>query len=231
MLAYDSHTWLRIGARMKSRSWRAMHTRSAFAWRIAAATCIFFSVARNALAHSPIEGIGTFYAYALHPLVVLPHALLLVGTSLFLGQQSRIAARAGIAGMAIGFLAVLAAVPQGMAPGNAEALVLSGAGFAGILAAWAPKLRAVLAATLCIVAGSFVGLDSFPKEAPSGEAVLALAGLAFGFLVVLVTLTGISLRAGKGWQQLALRVLGAWIAATSLLPLSLHLAGKSAGSI
>jgi len=229
--AKNSQASLRIGARMKSRSSLATSARSAFAWRIAAPSCVFFSVAGNALAHSPIEGIGTFYGYALHPLAVLPHALLLAGTSLVLGQQSRTAARAGIAGMVIGFFAMLAAVPQGMSQGLTEPLVLSGSFLAAILAAWAAKMPTMLAAALGAFAGASIGLDSFPTEAPVGETTLALAGLAFGFLFALVTLTGMSLRARKGWQQIALRIFGAWIAAISLLALSLHLGSTSAGSL
>jgi Protein of unknown function (DUF3604) len=40
-------------------------------------------------AHSPIQGIGTFYSYLLDPFVVPPHAILLTALALLLGQQGR----------------------------------------------------------------------------------------------------------------------------------------------
>jgi urease accessory protein len=185
--------------------------------------------AGNAWAHSPIEGIGTFYGYALHPLVVLPHALLLAATALLLGQQGRGAARAGVVAMAASFAATLVLAPFRLQAASAEIVLLFAACLAGILAAWRPSLPRSLAGVLGGVAGILIGLDSFPAEAPRNEAGMALAGVSAGFMALLVLLTGLSLGAKNGWLRVALRVVGSWIAAISLLALSLELAGGPQG--
>jgi urease accessory protein len=188
------------------------------------------AVTENAQAHSPIEGIGTFYGYALHPLVVLPHALLLTATALLLGQQARSAARAGVAAMACGFLAALFLAPARFGPASAEAVLLLAASVAGILAAWRPNLPPSLAGVLGSVAGILMGLDSFPAEAPRSEAGMALAGLSAGFMALLVLMTGLSHGAENGWLRVALRILSSWIAAISLLALSFEIAGGPKGA-
>jgi urease accessory protein len=184
----------------------------------------------NARAHSPIEGIGTFYGYALHPLVVLPHALLLAATALLLGRQEQGAARAGVVAMAASFAATLLLAPFRLQAASAEIVLLFAACLAGILAAWRPSLPRSLAVVLGGLAGILIGLDSFPDEAPVSETTMALAGLSAGFVTSLIILAGLSHRSENGWRNVALRVVGSWIAAISLLALSLELAGGPQGA-
>jgi urease accessory protein len=186
--------------------------------------------AGNARAHSPIEGIGTFYGYALHPLVVLPHALLLAATALLLGQQERGAARAGVVAMAASFAATLVLAPFRLPAALAEIVLLLAACLAGILAALRPPLPNSLAGVAGGLAGILIGLDSFPVEAPVSETTMALAGLSAGFVTSLIILAGLSHRSENGWRNVALRVVGSWIAAISLLALSLELAGGPQGA-
>jgi hypothetical protein len=102
---------------------------------------------------------------------------------------------------------------------------LSGAIGAGILATWGPTLPAILVAGIGGISGIIIGLDSFPAEAPPSDTAMALAGLSAGFMTLIVLLTGLSLAAEKGWRRIVLQIVGSWIAAISLLALSLELAG------
>jgi urease accessory protein len=184
----------------------------------------------NARAHSPIEGIGTFYGYALHPLAVLPHALLLTATALLLGQQERGSARAGVVAMAASFAATLVLAPFRLPVAPAEIVLLFAACLAGILAALRPSLPKSLAGVIGSLAGILIGLDSFPVEAPVSETTMALAGLFAGFSIFLIILAGLAHGTENGWRHVALRVVGSWIAAISLLAMSLELAGRLQGT-
>lgn len=63
-------------------------------------------------AHSPIRGVGTFYAGFLHPLLIPAHLLALVALGLWLAQQQPGGRRVAIAGFALALLPALALAPQ-----------------------------------------------------------------------------------------------------------------------
>jgi len=215
---------------MNQRSRTASCLSVLFARCVLPCCSVILAGAGKAQAHSPIEGIGTFYGYALHPLVVLPHALLLTAAALLLGQQERGAARSGVVTMATGFVSTLVLAPFRLPVAHAEIVLLIAACLAGILAAWRPSLPRSLAVVLGGLAGILIGLDSFPDEAPVSETTMALAGLSAGCVTSLIMLAGLSHRTENGWRNVALRVVGSWIAAISLLALSLELAGRPQGA-
>jgi hydrogenase/urease accessory protein HupE len=73
-------------------------------------------------------------------------------------------------------------------------------------------------------AGLAIGLDSAPDSSNDLEIWLAFSGLAFGFVVVATTITGLAIGLTKDWQRIGVRIAGSWIVAISMLVLALSIA-------
>jgi len=175
-----------------------------------------------ALAHSPIEGIGQFYSGLLHPLLVPAHALALVLFALLLGQ-------AGISGMRMGyppFLLFLGVglilagfnIPIGI---NRELALLGIALLCGSLVAfqWRPPvaLLALVGTGLGLVMGADSGVDGLSRQ----QTFAALLGCWLGAVVALIVIAGVVELLKRPWQRVAVRVLGSWGVASSVLVLAL----------
>lgn len=180
-----------------------------------------------ARAHSPIEGIGTFYGYMLHTLVVPAHALLIVGVTLVLGQQRLPEARMGLTVLAVAFVAGLTISSAGWGGATKEWQLLAGALMVGSAVSIGRKLPLAAVLPAAAAAGLALGLDSAPAEAALGERPLATAGLISGTLGLALVLTGLTVGLNKHWQRIGIRVAGSWIVAVSILVLSLSLTGTT----
>jgi hypothetical protein len=184
----------------------------------------------KALAHAPIKNIGTFYAYLLHPLVVLLHLLTVVALALLLGQQGRSAARRGLCALILGLGTGLVA-PWRPGPALAEMALPAAALAVSLLVVAARRLPAFATMVLAFVSGVSIGLDSTPEGLSGRELGIAYAGLVAGLALFATIFTGLLLSLTSGWAQVAIRVVAAWIAAATLLSASLALmppAGKQA---
>ena len=151
----------------------------------------------------------------------LPTYLLAVGAlGLAVGQGRRAVLLAPFAlGLVAGALVVASAVretPAAMA-------LLAMAALAGILVvlAWTSPL---LSAALAFTAGGTIALNSPPHALtiPGAIAMQVGAGVAASATLELVAL--IASRATRPWQQIGVRVVGSWIAASAILVLALRLA-------
>lgn len=179
--------------------------------------------ATPALAHSPIMGIGGVFGGVLHAVFIPEHGLSLLALGLVLGQQPWARRRTGV----LVFVAALTCglVPAAFAIGETVAadVLLTAAGILGLLiaAAWIPPL---LGWTLAAIAGLALALDSRPEVTSLAEGARMLIGSALGaaLAVAFVSETAFLLK-GKA-QLLAARVVGSWIAAISILVLSLRIA-------
>ncbi|MFT4097544.1 MAG: HupE/UreJ family protein [Rhodoblastus sp.] len=183
--------------------------------------------ASNALAHSPIKGLGTFYSHFLDPMVAPAHALLLVATALMLGLQGRTAARAGlialIAGFAIGLALTAAGVPMGVGqPAILAAAV--GIGAAVSLDRDMPTLLTVMAAA---VAGLLIGLDCEIDGASARERWLVLAGLMSGVVFFATVIAGMTVLQKQPVVRIGLRIAGSWIVAAAVMVLALSVAQQA----
>jgi hypothetical protein len=180
-----------------------------------------------AFAHSPILGIGGVLGGVLHALLIPEHGLSLLALGLVLGQQPWAQRRTGI----LIFMSVLTCglVAASFAIGETLAadVLLTATGFLGLLiaAAWVP---AFLGWILAAIASLSLALDSRPEVATNEEAIRMLIGSGLGAAVALAFLSETSfLLRGKA-QLLVSRVVGSWIAAISILVLSLRLATQMA---
>ena len=174
-----------------------------------------------ALAHSPIKGLNHFYNGFLHPLFVPAHLLCLLALGLLFGQQ-------GPREHTPSILAFLAATVFGWVgtlffdPFAAETVLLAGAALLGLLIAARRVVPVYLSAVLGAVLGVAIGLDSGLDELSGNQRLASLLGSGIGIYLLLLYPMALADYFGKRpWQQVAVRVMGSWIAASALLVLSL----------
>ena len=179
-----------------------------------------------ALAHVPIEGWGDFANGAVHPLLSPSHLLVIAGLALLLGQQVPLKVKSPMLFFASAASASLALAVTGLFPEIPPPVIAALALCLGALVTIArPPPRHVIHG-LCAVAGFILGIDS---EVETG-AVFAIAQTLAGTWLCLLLLTGYitlasSNAAGKPIAANAIRILGSWIVAISLLTLAFSLRG------
>lgn len=192
--------------------------------RICAAIYCLIACPMRAGAHSPIEGLGTFYSHFLHPATVLPHALLLVAVSLMLGQQGRSIAQVALGALGAAFATGLAtATAGGLDIVSEHVLVFSSLVIGGLVCL---DLRMPIAIPVLVATGTglAIGLDSAISINGLRDTVLAVAGLAVGVFYLAIVIVGLTVAAEKHWQRLAIRIGGSWIFAISVMVIALSMA-------
>ena len=187
-----------------------------------AAVCLSLLVLPEAsLAHSPIQGIGDFYNGLLHPVLVPAHLLLLVAVGIFIGQQGQKVIEPALGIFAFATVAGLTAAWFSDA-NEIEAFILALSAAIGLVIAIAPKVALLWCGIIALLAGFFLGIDSAQEELAGKEKLVTLfgSGVAICFLVLYPMALANYLNK-KAWQKIGIRVLGSWIAASSLLVLAL----------
>jgi urease accessory protein len=181
--------------------------------------------ASAAQAHPVIQGASGFTAGFLHPLLLPAHGFALVALGLLIGQQQphwgRSVPLIALTSVVVG----LGAIALAYVPTLAGEALLASAAINGAAVALARPLPQVLGAALAAATGLALALDSPPDAISLLEANLALLGTAAGAVALLSAAVAISARLGRDWQRIGVRVLGAWIAASAILVLTLRLAG------
>ncbi|WP_405232717.1 HupE/UreJ family protein [Lentisalinibacter salinarum] len=176
----------------------------------------------TAHAHSPVEGMNEFYNGVLHPLLVPAHVLLILATGLFLGQRGPRENRLALPAFLLAAAAGLALAGSPMAPDTVRALLLAGTMAIGLLIAVGRRAPLPLYPAAGAFAGLFLGLDSTPEALEGRERIVALVGTGVGLNLWLIYACGIAdFFSKKPWQRIGLRILGSWVAASSLLVLAL----------
>ncbi len=174
-----------------------------------------------AFAH-PMQGVGDFYAGMLHPVITIETVLPLVALSLLAGQQRRETAIHLLAAFPASLIAGALLATLGNAPSylGVVQLVLT-AGF-GILVAFAGRVPSWLLILLGAVLGVSVGWANAAEFVGQASRFRFIAGLAVIGLLLLVYGNGLVRNLKLEWTQIAVRVVGSWIAAVSILVLGLR---------
>jgi hypothetical protein len=188
------------------------------------AAVVLFLLPSASHAHAPIPGVGAFWNGAVHPLLVLPHLLFLLGFGLLLGQNVPAGSRAGIAAFAV---ALLPAVALAGAEGPGLALLAAAMALAGFQVALG-RTHWVPIAALGLCGALLVGLDSAPAALAGTEAWLARAGTFTGALLVVILAGGLAAAVTLDWQKIGVRIGGAWIAAAAILIFTFDVTGTGA---
>jgi urease accessory protein len=174
-----------------------------------------------AFAH-PMQGVGDFYAGMLHPVVTIETVLPMVALSLLAGQQRRKTAihllAAFPAALIVGaLLASLRGTPSSL---GIVQLILTAA--FGILVAFARRVPSWLLVALGAALGISAGWANAAELVGQASRFRFIAGLAVVGLLLLVYGNGLVRNLKWEWTQIAVRVVGSWIAAVSILVLGLR---------
>jgi len=188
------------------------------ATRLSFAVLLFSSAAS---AH-PMKGVGDFYAGMLHPLTTMEAVLPLLALSLLAGQQPREAAikilAALPAALALGTLLIL----LGPVPAQLGMVELVITALLGLLVALARPLPAWLPITLGVLLGLAVGWANATEITPEVSPFRFVAGLAAAGLLLTAYGIGLVRHLKLEWTQIAVRVVGSWLAAVGILVLGLR---------
>lgn len=177
-----------------------------------------------AYAHAPIEGLGTFYGYFLHPLLVPETALLVIASALLSGQQGREAARAGLGGVFLGLASGFVVIGVWPGTSNDPRFVLMAAALAGtLLSLNRSSLPIAIPVLLGLACGAVVTLDPELAFLEGRDAWLARAGLAAGLLIFTAVVSGLSAEGRNPALLIGRRIVGAWVVAAAILVLALSL--------
>lgn len=173
-----------------------------------------------AFAH-PMKGVGDFYAGMLHPLITIESVLPLVAFSLLAGKQRREAA-----------IPLLTVFPTSLIVGAVLAKAVIARSYLllmqliltailGILVATEQHVAVWILVAISAVLGILVGCTNAVEVLGRVSALRFVAGLAVSGLLLLVYGNGLVRNLKAEWSRVAIRVVGSWIAAVSILVLGL----------
>jgi urease accessory protein len=165
-----------------------------------------------------IAGVGSGFTQFFLP----THLLAVVALGLVIGQGARV--RLHLALFALGLLAGSLAIAAATRETPAALVLLAIAAIAGIMTVltWAPPF--ILAAALSLGAGAALALNMPPQALTIPAAVGEQVGSAIAALATIGLVTFVATKATRSWQQIGVRILGSWIAASAILVLALRLA-------
>jgi hydrogenase/urease accessory protein HupE len=177
--------------------------------------------ATPAMAHPPPLGLSGFSGGLLHPLFVPAHAMALLGLGLLIGRQQAWG-RVAILSAVIGLAAGLGVMTLGVVPVWMNEIVLGCALLGGASVALNRPLPEVVGCVFAVLIGFCIALDSPPEAISLSEANRMLLGTGLGAVALLVIAATAVGRLKTNWAQIAVRILGSWIAASALLVLALR---------
>lgn len=178
-------------------------------------------------AHSPIQGIGNFYNGLLHPVLVPSHLLLVIAVGLFFGQQGPKTIQPALGAFALATIAGLAGAWFSVGI-DAEILLLSVSVVVGLIVAISPKIALLWSVLLALVAGFLLGIDSAQEELSGKDKLVTLFGTGIAiYLLVLYPMALADHLTKKEWQRIGIRIVGSWVAASSLLVIALSFAPQN----
>jgi len=189
--------------------------------RAGVSLCLLMA-ASIAHAHSPIKGIGGFYAGFLHPVTGLEHVLPFAALGILAGQQGDRVAPALFVFAVMMMLGALGALWIPTLPYIGLLNILSGV-LLGALVAAAWRLPVVVLYVSAIVFGLTHGFANGAALNGAFKPYLFIPGLGLAGLVVpawMMIVTDLILRQKYNWMRIAVRVAGSWITAIGVLVLA-----------
>lgn len=173
-------------------------------------------------AHTVIEGIGGFPGGLLHPLLVAAHALALIALGCLTGTLDFRARFVVIVVFVAAAALSVMLVTLAFSAVNAELIVLSLAGFAGLLLAAGLRVPLAMIVVLAICVAAAVTFDSVPTVLSAQDTILSLAGTAIAVTLLLAAIAFLSAAGPHIWRRIGTRILGSWIAASAIMVLALR---------
>lgn len=172
------------------------------------------------LAHLVSSGVGPFYDGIAHFFVSPDDLLVVVALAILAGLAGKSAARGAVLALPASWL-LGAAVGLNLASAEGPAWLIPLATLAvGLLAAIRPRLPALVPAVLAALLGVLHGSQNGVAMASTGTPFLAALGIASAVALAILLLAALCASLQSGWQTVAARTLGSWVAAIALLSLA-----------
>ena len=175
----------------------------------------------QAQAHGSVQGLGDFMGGFLHPLFEPPHLVALISLLLLIAQRGIHRANAVIGMLAVATAVGLTAAVMGW-PASTDTALLVAASLTGLAVVVARPLPRVLLLALAAGIGLGIGLGSDPEGLRGASRYANLAGTWFGTCLYAISGATLLDEFKRPWIPVLIRVLGAWMVATSVLVLALH---------
>jgi urease accessory protein len=178
-----------------------------------------------AFAHSPIQGLTSFYNGMLHPLLVPAHLLSVVALGFLFGQRGANVMQTAIILFLVAMVVGLLGAGYGVVL-SVETTLLALAMLLGVLVALSLQMPIPVYWLLAVVTGFLLGIDSVQDAYTGKQKLGALVGSGTAIYLGLLYATVLAQAFQKrDWQKIAIRVVGSWIAASAMLVLALILSG------
>lgn len=175
-------------------------------------------------AHLTVEGVGDLGNGALHPLMSPAHVLIFLSLGLLIGQQVPFALKTPLRVFAPVSAAALLFTLSGWVDGVYQPFLVGIALVAAVGVALEVRIPRFVCGLLCALAACGIGLDSGVDGGSTWASLKTLAGtwLSLNAAVFYIAVCA-SNGADKKWAKAAIRVLGSWIIAISLMVLAFSL--------
>lgn len=184
---------------------------------------IALAVPEISFAHSPIEGLGNFYNGLLHPVFVPAHLLLLIATGLLIGQQQLENLELILGTFVVAALSGLTLAWFSVGEG-AEIYILGLSTALGLLVAIGLNMNWLWPVIIALLAGFLIGIDSAQQELSGKDKLVTLFGNAVAiYFIALYVMFLVDQFNKQEWQKIGIRIIGSWVAASSLLVVALTL--------
>jgi hypothetical protein len=102
--------------------------------------------------------------------------------------------------------------------------LLALAAIGGLVVALARSLPSIIQHALAFMTGAALALNAPPQAVTIPAAIAAQAGTGIAALAALGLVAFVAIKAKDDWQQIGIRIIGSWIAASAILVLALRLA-------
>jgi urease accessory protein len=185
---------------------------------------VFGTLVSTAHAHLTVEGVGDLGNGALHPLMTPAHVLVFLSLALLIGQRVPLDLKTPLRVFAPVSAAALLLTLTGRVTGVYQPLLIGIALLAAVLVALEVNVPRIVCVVLCAAAACGIGLDSGIDSGSTLAVFKTLVGtwLSLNAAVFYLAVCA-SNGAGKKWARAAIRVLGSWIIAISLMVLAFSL--------
>ena len=190
--------------------------------------CLGLATSSPAHAHGAMAGGGGFYSGAAHPFLAWDHLLLLLVTGLLLGRRPNQTARLPLFCLAVSLLLGLGSETAGLDLQAYPGLVLGLGLVSGLLLAAGVSPSIAAMSCLAFLTGVSVGLDTdvpLLTAASDLNAYTTYVGVIAAVFLIVLNMMALSLAVNRPPMTIGLRIAGSWIAAISLMVLTLHFRG------
>ena len=165
-----------------------------------------------------------FWQGVLHPLIVPAHLMVLLALGLVLGQQAQASIQKALLGFAIILMVTLGLSRWFGQIQAAEFTLLTLAVILGLCIILQRSLQLPSLLTLSLISAGVIGLDSYVRSLPGlplAKIYIQLLASGLSALLIVISVTVISFYLHKFKDGIAVRVIGAWVTAGSLMVLAL----------